>query len=246
MKHETLNIPLELVEYSAKENQTGALKTYLAFKFAYNGQVRIEDVNWHQIGSIAGFKDVRTVKAHLATCQDLDWIGSDGQWYIIRSFERVRELTGAISRTAIEATPKQVSEILEFALPAKIQSRARAKRYARKTAGAKQTTPEPFTCLDNPELCTPYFDTSVSCSLIGQWYGISASSASRLKARAKKAGYTTYQHRYKKIGTHKANFGAVAESIEAERLTIRDGELVIRLTDLFRPANYKFSTRASL
>ena len=240
-----LNIPLQLIEVAAREKHLRQLKVLLAFKFAHGGQVRLQDVDWQQIGDVSGYSDVRTLRGHLEACMRLNWIGTDGQWLFIRSFERLRESTGASSRTAVEITRKQVSEILEYALPAKIQSRARAKRHARKKAGAKPMPMEPYTSLD-PAGCSPYFDQAVSCSLIGQWYGISASSASRLKARAKKAGYTTYRHRWKKIGTHRANFGPVAESIDPERLTIKDGQVAVRLTDLFYPALFKFKTRAAL
>lgn len=243
---QVLYIPLELIEYSAQNKLVKPLKALLALKFAYNGQVRLSDVDYRVIGSIAGFKDIRTVKKHIRSLLDLNWCGTDNQWLFIRGFERIRIITGATTRTAIEATPTQVRHILEYAHPAKILSIAKAKRrYAQKRTSQEATsaipnTPEPFNGSD------PYPDLSASCSLIGQWYGLSASTACRMKHRATKLGYTSYHHRYQRTGVHKSYFGHMAGEVNPERLTVIDDEVVVRLTDVFKPANYKFSTRAEI
>lgn len=249
--YRSLNVPLELSQTIAKRDLLKPFKVYLSMKFISDGQIRLSDVDFQKVANLSGFKDQRTIKKHLQTCIDLNWIGTDGEWFFPRAFKRLRKQYDCKTRTSVEIGKENIPELLQFTLGAKLESRAKARQHARKKPGAKPQTVEPYTCLDRPEIGTPYGEYKVSCSLIGEWFGFSPSTATRLKQSAKKAGYLDYRHRYKKTGVLKANFATVAESISPERLLVNGSELLIRLTDTFiinrnNCHRYKFSRRPAL
>lgn len=248
--YRTLNVPLEAVQVVTQDGLLNPFKIYLSLKFTTgDGQIRLSDIDLQAIAETAGFKDARTAQTHIDTCLELNWLGTDGEWLFIRSFERIRSFLEAESRSAVEVRPIDVPKLLELILGAKIEHSGRAKRHARKKGGAKPQSAEPFTDLGDQK-GEPYGAYRISCSLIGEWFGFSPSSASRLKQRARRAGYLDYRHRYKNTGAHKQNFAALAEWIDRERIAItRSGHLVIRLTDQFitnRNGNhvFKFKSRA--
>ena len=217
---------------------------------AGQGQVRKGDLDMHMVAHMAGYQSVSSAYNHLKMARELNWIGSDGEWYFIRGFERLREDYEAPSRTASELRQVDLSKLDEFLLGAKVKSVRDRKRFLLKT-GSKvpKTTAEPYANLNAPEVYRPEY---VSCSLIGEWFGISAPTASRLKQRAKRSGYVNYQHRLNKLGVPVKDIDAVKASVAPEsRLTTyeQNGKIyvAIRLTDKFvfgpREHIYRFKTR---
>ena len=244
---QSLNLPLELSQDIARQNLIKPYKVYLAFKFVHSGQVRKSDIDIQQIGDIAGFKDQRTVKAHLNTAIRLNWIGEDSQWLFIRSFDRLRKDHRTQGRSAIEISTNDIPRLLELLLGAKIVHRHRAKRYAQKIPSA-EPTPEPYSNFyDEPK---SYGTLKVSCSLIGDWFGFSPSTATRLKQSAKQSGYLDYVHDHVNTGLYKSNFADLGDHIDPTRLFIKKGKICIRLTDRFVISKdhhiYKFATRCSV
>jgi hypothetical protein len=249
----TLNIPLEATQQAIQDNNLHELRVYLALKFqAVSGQIRHADVDWTLLSDVSGFQDKRTLKTHINTLHSLNWIGSDKDWLFVRSLDRIRKLTRSTSRTAVEIRPDDVPHILELLLGAKIEHSARAKRHVRKKPGAEPAPLEPYTS-DNLQPERPYSEYAYSCTLIGDWFHFSPSSATRLKQRARKLGYLTYRHVSQTLSAHRSNFADIVESIgiEAERLFIHNGRLKVRLTDVFTVNRngfheYKFKTRVKI
>ena len=246
--YHSLNLPIELSQQIIQKDLLKPYQIYLSLKFLHNGQVRISDIDYQKISDLSGYKDARTIKAHLDTCLSLNWIGSDNEWYFIRSFDRLRKDIEATSRTAIEISKKDIPNLLELLLSAKIEHRARSKRYARKKSGAKPETIEPNS--DFSGNGNDFGLYKVSCSLIADWFSFSPSTATRIKQRAKKIGYLDYIHDYKKTGLHRRNIADLSDHIEPTRLFIKNGQICIRLTDRFIITGehhiYKFKSRKSI
>lgn len=249
----SLNIPLEASQTAIKRDRLHELRVYLALKFqAVTGQIRHTGIDWNLLSDVSGFQDKRTLQKHLNTLISLNWIGSDSEWLFVRSFERIRLLTDSTSKTAIELRADDVQHILSLLLGAKIEHSAKAKRHVRKKPGTKPAPLQPYTS-DDLKPKQRYSEYAYSCTLIGEWFGFSASTATRLKQRARKLGYLTYQHNSQTIGIHASNLSDVVEAvgIEAERLFIDRGLLKVRLTDTFTVNRngfheYKFKTRAQV
>lgn len=249
----SLNIPLEASQTAIQQNYLHELRVYLALKFqAVSGQIRQTDIDWSLLSDVSGFQDKRTLQKHINTLHSLNWIGSDDTWLFVRSFERFRKLTGATSRTAVEIRAEDIQHILELLLGAKIEHSAKAKRHVRKKSGAKPAPFEPYSSEDlKPK--KRYSEYAYSCTLIGEWFGFSASSATRLKQSARKLGYLSYRHTSQTLCAYASNLADVVESvgIEAERLFIHEGRLKVRLTDVFTVNRngfheYHFKTRAKV
>ena len=245
--YQSLNLPLELSQDIVRHNQLKPFKVYVALKFLYSGQVRRSAIDWQKVSDLTGYKDQRTIHTHLETCLSLNWIGTDGTWLFIRSFDRLRKDNQAQGRSAIEISQNDIPTLLELLLGAKIVHRHRAKRYAMKIPNA-EPTPEPYSDFNDQPI--NYGSLKVSCSLIGDWFNFSPSTATRLKQRAKKKGYLDYIHDYVNTGLHKLNLPDLCDQIESTRLFIKRGKICIRLTDQFLITNdhhiYKFSTRCSV
>lgn len=245
--YRSLNVPLELSQTIAKRDLLSPFKVYLSMKFISDGQIRLSDVDFQKVANLSGFKDQRTIKNHLQTCIDLNWIGTDGEWYFIRSFDRLRKEYDATTRSAIEISTDDIPTFLELLLGAKIVHRHRAKRYAMKIPTAEPTA-EPYSDFNNKP--KDYGSLKVSCSMIGEWFGFSPSTATRLKQRAREIGYLDYVHDYVNTGLHSRNLPDLSEQIEATRMFINRGKIFIRLTDQFKINSghhiYKFSTRCSV
>lgn len=245
--YQSLNLPLELTQDIVKRDLLKPFKVYLSLKFISDGQIRLSDVDFQKVANLSGFKDTRTVKKHLQTCIDLNWIGTDREWFFIRSFDRLRKDRQATSRSAIEISTNDIPNLLELLLGAKIVHRHKAKRFALKIPTAKPK-PEPYSSLNNQP--KTYGSLKVSCSLIGDWFNFSPSTATRLKQRAKEIGYLDYVHDYVNTGLLKLNLPDIADQIEATRLFVKNGRVCVRLTDQFIINKdhhiYKFSTRCSV
>lgn len=245
--YQSLNLPLELSQEITKQNLLKPFQIFVSLKFLYNGQVKLSDIDWQKVSELTGFKDQRTIQTHLKQAKELNWIGTDGTWLFIRSFDRLRKDHQTQGRSAIEISTNDIPNLLELLLGAKIVHRHRAKRYAMKIPTATPT-PEPYSDFyDKPK---SYGSLKVSCSLIGDWFGFSPSTATRLKQRAKQIGYLDYVHDYVNTGLHKANLPDLSDQIEPTRLFLNNGKICIRLTDQFLITNdhhiYKFATRCSV
>ena len=220
---------------------------------AGEGQVRKDQLNLDKVAEIAGYQSLTSVYTHLDKCLSLNWIGSDDTWYFIRSFDRLRAEYNAPKRTAAELRPEDVSKLDEFLLGAKIKSVQQRKSYMLKSASMKpKTKAEPHANLHAPK---PYQPNNISCSLIAEWFGFSAPTASRLKQRAKESGYLNYQHRLNRLGIPAKEIDNVRETIApASHLTTYKMAgrqyLAIRLTDAFKfgaaEHKYRFKTRHSI
>ena len=245
---QSLNLPLELTQEITRRKRLKPYQVFLALKFAYSGQVRKDDIDYQLIGDIAGFKDRRTVQAHLDTAIRLNWIGSDNQWLFIRSFDRLRKDHKTHGKSAIEISIKDVSNILELTLSAKIEHRARSIRHARKKSGAEPRPIEPHS--DFKHDGTDFGMYKVSCSLIGDWFNFSPSTATRIKQRARQIGYIDYLHHYTNTGLYKSNLPDLSDHIDPTRLFVKNGKVCIRLTDEFIISGknhiYKFRSRKSI
>lgn len=221
---------------------------------AEGGQVRKQNLDLTKVANLAGYSSVTSIYTHLDKCLSLNWIGTDGRWYFIRSFDRMRAENNTPERTAAELRPQDVAKIDEFLLGAKISSVKRSKDYVRKTAGTKpKTSAEPYSCLHGKN--KPYQSNHVSCSLIGKWFGISPASATRLKKRARQSGYLNYHNRYNRLNIPANESGNVSESVApSSHLTTYKVAgrqyLAIRLTDAFtfgeQEHNYHLKTRMAL
>lgn len=225
---QTLNVPLEASQIAIKQGLLNELRVYLSLKFqADNGQIRTSNIDYDRLSELSGFQDKRTIEKHLETLLSLNWIGKDNRWTFIRSFERIRKTLSAESRTAVEIRPKDVQHIKEFILGAKIGHSARAKRYARKKPGAKPITKQPSG--------EPFKPENISCSLIAEWFGYSRSTASRMKQRAKKAGYLNYRHHFQNLGLSKADLSQFTKvmGIDFDYICFKRGKPCLRLTDEF-------------
>lgn len=245
--YQSLNLPIELSQEITKEGILKPFKVYLSVKFISDGQIRISDIDFQKVADLSGFKDIRTVKTHLQTCIDLNWIGTDNDWFFIRSFDRLRKDHSTSSRSAIEISTNDIPNLLELLLGAKIVHRHKAKRFALKIPTAEPEH-EPYSDFNNQP--QTFGSLKVSCTLIADWFNFSPSSATRLKQRAKKAGYLDYMHDHISTGLHKLNLSDLSDHIEPTRLFIKGGRICIRLTDQFIINSdhhiYKFSTRCSV
>lgn len=246
--YHSLNLPIELSQQIIRKDLLKPYKIYLSLKFTYSGQVRISEVDHQQIGDLAGYKDTRTVKTHLDTCIGLNWIGTDGEWYFIRSFDRLRKDIQATSKTAVEINRNDIPNLIELLLSAKIEHRARSKRYARKKSGAKPNTIEPHSDFSGDG--SDFGLYKVSCSLIADWFNFSASTATRIKQRAKQIGYLDYIHHYTNTGLQRRSIADLSDHIEPTRLFVKNGQICIRLTDQFIITGdhhiYKFKSRKQI
>lgn len=242
----SLNIPLEAFQEAIRSNRLNEAKVYLALKFmASNGQVRSSEIDLNILSKLSGFKDSRTINTHLDTLYQLNWIGKDNDWVFIRSFERIRKILAAPSRTAVEIRPQDIATLHECILAAKIGHSERAKRYARKKPGAKPITQQ----LKN----VPYSTNDFSCSLIGEWFGYSPSTATRIKQKAKAIGYLDYQHNSQPINIPIEDVTDYLKvmGIDSERVFFKKKKPFIRLTDRFiigqgNLHTFAFKTRAAL
>lgn len=226
--YKTLNIPLEASQTAIREGYLHELRVYLALKFqAGDGQIRSSEIDYTQLCELSGFQDQRTIEKHINTLLDLNWIGKDSTWTFIRSFERLRSKLEATSRTAVEIRPQDIPTVHEFLLGAKIGHSARAKRYARKKPGAKPTSKQL-----NGKTYTP---SQISCSLIGEWFGYSPSTASRVKQKAKAIGYLDYTHQSKPLDILQADLSAYMKSmgLDREYIFFHNRKPHVRLTDRF-------------
>lgn len=243
--YRTLNIPIEATQKAIKAGYLHELRVYLALKFVTDdGQIRLSEIDYEKVCDLSGFQDQRTIDKHIESLQGLNWIGTDNTWLFIRSFERLREILEAPSRSAVELRPQDIETIHEFILSARIKHSAKAKRYARKKPGAKPHAKQLLGIDYSPE--------SISCSLIGQWFGYSPSTASRVKQRAKEIGYLDYQHASKKIDVPKADLTAwmKCHGIGGEYIFYKNRVPYLRLTDQFCFGegihNFHFKTRPQL
>lgn len=226
--YKTLNIPLEASQLAIKNDLLSELKVFLSLKFqAGDGQIRSSEIDYSVLSELSGFKDKRTIEKHINTLLDLNWIGKDDTWTFIRSFERIRSNLKATSRTAVEIRPQDIATIHEFLLGAKIGHSARAKRYARKKPGAKPKSKQ----LSGKA----YKPSQISCSLIGEWFGYSPSTASRVKQRAKAIGYLDYTHQSKELDILQADLSAYMKSmgVDREYIFFHKRKPHVRLTDRF-------------
>lgn len=245
--YRTLNIPLQAIEQAVKSDRLSEAKVYLALKFsAGNGQILLSEINYTKVCGISGFKDVRTVKGHIESLIRLNWLGRCDKWLYIRSLDRFRIETESLTRTAVEVTPDDVRHLLELSLGAKIGHSAKAKRHARKKAGAKPNAKRP-----NRKNDFSPFD--ISCSLIGDWYNFSPSTASRLKQRAKALGYFDYRHRSELLPVTVRQLPDYLESmgLDISHVYTKGSRAFIRLTDTFIIGKgdlhtYHFKTRCAV
>lgn len=227
--YRTLNIPLQAIQHAVKSKRLTEVKVYIALKFsAGNGQVLLSEINYQQICAVAGIKDVRTIKGHIESLIRLNWLGRCNKWLYIRSLDRLRTSTDAPTRTAVEITPNDVRHLLAVILGAKIEHSAKAKRHARKKAGAKPnakrlTRKDDFSPLD------------ISCTLIGEWFNFSPSTASRLKQKAKALGYFDYRHRSEVLPITARQLPAYLEAMgqDISYFYTKGSKVFTRLTDRF-------------
>ncbi len=231
-----------------------AYKVYLAIKFiAEGGQVRKKNLDLEQVADLCGYSSVTSVYSHLNTCLELNWIGTDGQWYFIRSFDRLRAEYEAESRTGSEIRPEDVATLDQFLLGAKIQHWIRSKKHVRKIGSTKPTQKEQFSCLHG--INKDYQPNAISCSIIADWFNVSTATASRLKQRARASGYLHYRNRTNRLRIPAEHIDNVRGNVApATYLTTykrgRQRFIAIRLTDAFTfgkdEHSYKYSTRCSI
>lgn len=227
---------------------------YLAVKFlAGHGQIRKEDLDISAIARLSGYRSLSSIYSHFKVALEKNWIGEDDEWYFIRGFDRLRADYSAKGRTAAQVRPEDVERLDEFLLGAKVKSVRARKRFLLKSASkVPKTKAEPYANLHAPK---PYLPEYISCSLIGEWFGFSAPTASRLKQRAKKSGYLDYKHRLNKLRVPISQIDKVKKTVApASRLTTYRWKghfyIAIRLTDEFcfgdKEHRYYFKSRCSM
>lgn len=184
-----LNVPIELAKAAYRRRLIEPMAVWLCFKFLINGQVRTGNIPYQEIADLLGYSDSRRVKAHLDKLLSLNWIGSDGDWLFIRSFDRLAARYGANSRKAAAIRKGDIKHFRAWTLTAWIANRQRDynRLAARTPLGAK---PPKWKILQSQVNAT-----RVSCSVIGNELAITRSAASQLKKKARKLGYLTYRNR---------------------------------------------------
>lgn len=221
---------------------------------AEGGQIRKSDLDISHVADLCEYKSKTSVYTHLEACLMLNWIGTDGEWYFIRSFDRLRAEYGANKRTAVELRPEDISKLDQFLLGSKINSIGRSKRHVRKIGRYEtKAKKEPYSCLHGVN--KEYQPEHISCSLIAKWFGFSPASATRLKQRARRSGYLNYYNRTNKLDITTEEYANLSDTMVPEsHLTtyMMNGEqyIAIRLTDAFAfgddEHNYHLKTRRAI
>lgn len=232
-------VPVSILEKVVEHNLFAPFRLFMYFKTVSNGQMRI---GTHTIQLAASDLEIseRTVKRHIEILQKRNWIGRfKTGGYIIRGFDKLREIEKVSGRSAMWFDAKQhLNQFREFVVSTclgHLVNKQRTKLWRdRHLPGKRRGTPNER----KRPLPTSF---PVACEAMVQIYGISIGTASNWKRHAQEAGFITV---YKKLRPVSIEWVEWKPQFH-HRLVKRDDRYFIQYPDEVK-CNLKFTRRRCL
>lgn len=186
MQVKTIKIPVEMCQFALMQNNTAPLKLLCLLKFEFDGIATTDRFDIKFIKEQLRYKDEKSIKHHLKTLIELNWIGYnyETKCYFIRGFESIRKSYGFKFRSSIEITTENLNDIKDICFTAvilsliKVQKRkqycAYERRGGRNTGRPIQPLPSTF---------------AIAVRALSKILNLSCSTIHHLKENAKEKGY---------------------------------------------------------
>ena len=207
-KNQKLLLPVELTEYSLRNDCIKSLAIHTYLRFFTNGKIHKASPIFAQLKEVLLMKDPRTFEIHMSKAIDENWIGycSISGIYFVRGIKTIRLKHNFKNRQASIVVPKDLmkfqlylagtmicKEIIDQKFYWEVVQKGKLKKATVKMAVATHSTVSLAT--SQPA----YYGKGVH--KIAELLGCKKSRASKIKIDAAKEGYLTSGHRYYDLHT---------------------------------------------
>jgi hypothetical protein len=198
-----IQIPVQICSFVQKNKLVKPFSIYLYLKCISSGKIHHSQVNYKNIANDTGLMDTRTIKKHLETLIEMNWIGNNpiSGYFFIRSFDYIRINKSFKSRKAVTFYYKHINKIQEFLTGGLIGAEVERQRFYKevvvkrklRTATLQRDVANQSKVFNNDTTLSYY---GLGIEKIAALLGVQKSRASELKLAAKKAGFIKVKHRY--------------------------------------------------